>query len=100
LARFANSGANKELFSAMGFISPASCPKGVVTRSLRNYVECGGLTPLSAAQLDATQVARGGSGALGSKSSATERLSAFSVSIVTRNAGFAVRANHEAEHHG
>ena len=61
LARFANLGANKELFSAMCFISPASCPQGVVTRSLRNYVECGGLTPLSAAQLDATQVARGGS---------------------------------------
>jgi len=57
LARFANLGANKELFSAMCFISPASCPQGVVTRSLRNYVECGGLTPLSAAQLDATQVA-------------------------------------------
>jgi hypothetical protein len=61
LARFANLGANKELFSAMCFISPASCPQGVATRSLRNYVECGGLTPLSAAQLDATQVARGGS---------------------------------------
>ena len=58
----------------MCFISPASCPKEVVTRSLRNYVECGGLTPLSAAQLDATQVARGGSGALGSKSSAARKV--------------------------
>jgi hypothetical protein len=69
---------------------------GVPFRNLGNYVKCGGLTPLSAAPLEATQVARGGSGALGSKSSATERLSVFSVSIVARTAGFAVRANQEA----